>query len=108
MRCWTGNLLATKEGDLVFLDFGMMSTAPVVARYALIAHVVHLVNRDYLAMCEDYYELDFMDRSVDTTPIAPSLQDFFDEVLDKSSVSKINFKTIIDGLGDVLFEFPFR
>jgi hypothetical protein len=25
------------------------------ARYAIIAHVVHLVNRDYLAMCLDYY-----------------------------------------------------
>eukprot|EP00210_Caulerpa_lentillifera_P001158 g1114.t1 len=103
-----GNLLATQEGDLVFLDFGMMSTAPVTARYALIAHVVHLVNRDYLAMCQDYYELDFMDRSVDTTPIAPALANFFDDILDQSSVSKINFKTIIDGLGDVLFEFPFQ
>ena len=103
-----GNLLATKEGDLAFLDFGMMSTAPVTARYALIAHVVHLVNRDYLAMCQDYYELDFMDRSVDTGPIAPSLANFFDDILDNNTVSKINFKTIIDGLGDVLFEFPFR
>jgi len=103
-----GNLLATKEGDLAFLDFGMMSTAPVAARYALIAHVVHLVNRDYLAMCEDYYELDFMDKSVDTAPIAPALANFFDDILDNNTVSKINFKTIIDGLGDVLFEFPFR
>lgn len=25
------------------------------ARYAIIAHVVHLVNRDYTAMCYDYY-----------------------------------------------------
>ena len=25
------------------------------ARYAIIAHVVHLVNRDYAAMCRDYY-----------------------------------------------------
>ena len=25
------------------------------ARYAIISHVVHLVNRDYLAMCYDYY-----------------------------------------------------
>jgi len=74
-------LLATREGDLVYLDFGMMSTAPVAARYGIIAHVVHLVNRDYLAMCEDYYELDFMDRSVDTRPIAPALANFFDDVL---------------------------
>ena len=42
-----GNLLATTDGDLVYLDFGMMSEAPQSARYAIIEHVVHLVNRDY-------------------------------------------------------------
>ena len=31
-------------------------------------------------MCRDYYELDFMDRSIDTSPIAPELARFFDEV----------------------------
>lgn len=85
----------------------MMSNAPEYARYALIAHVVHLVNRDYDAMCMDYYDLEFMDKSVDTSPIAPALAAFFDNVLDKS-VSQLNFKAIVDGLGEVLFEFPFR
>ena len=42
-----GNLLATPEGDLAYLDYGMMSEAPPRARFALIAHIVHLVNRDY-------------------------------------------------------------
>ncbi len=43
------------------------------------------------AMCRDYYTLDFMDRSVDTSPIAPALAAFFDDVLDRS-VSQLNFK----------------
>ena len=47
MPCDRGNLLATRAGDLCYLDFGMMSEAPENARYAIIAHVVHLVNRDY-------------------------------------------------------------
>jgi aarF domain-containing kinase len=102
-----GNLLATKSGDLVYLDFGMMSEAPQQARFAIMAHVVHLVNRDYLAMCNDYYILDFMDPSVDTSPIAPALEAFFDDVLDQS-VAKLNFRSIVDGLGGVLFQYPFR
>jgi predicted unusual protein kinase regulating ubiquinone biosynthesis (AarF/ABC1/UbiB family) len=40
-----GNLLATRDGTLVYLDFGMMSEAPQYARYAIMSHVVHLVNR---------------------------------------------------------------
>jgi predicted unusual protein kinase regulating ubiquinone biosynthesis (AarF/ABC1/UbiB family) len=103
-----GNLLATKEGELCYLDFGMMSDAPQSARYAIINHVVHLVNRDYLAMCQDYYALDFIDRSVDTRPIAPALEEFFESGVLGSSVSDLNFKAIIDGLGDVLFAFPFQ
>lgn len=85
----------------------MMSEAPEYARYAIIAHVVHLVNRDYDAMCRDYYTLEFMDRSVDTSPIAPDLANFFDDVLE-DSVSKLNFKAIVDGLGGILFQYPFK
>ena len=85
----------------------MMSSAPLGARYAIIAHVVHLVNRDYEAMCRDYYHLDFMDPSVDTSPIAPALAAFFDDALG-ASVSQLNFRAIVDGLGNVLFQYPFR
>lgn len=102
-----GNLLATPEGRLCFLDFGMMSETPSTARYAIIEHVVHLVNRDYEAMAQDYYALDFIDRSVDVRPIVPALADFFDDVLD-ASVSELNFKTIVDGLGAVLYQYPFN
>lgn len=58
-------------------------------------------------MCRDYYTLDFVDSSVDTSPIAPELARFFDDVLD-SSVTKLNFKAIVDGLGGVLFQYPFQ
>lgn len=59
-----GNLLATPEVKLVFLDFGMMSETPEQARFAIIGHVVHLVNWDYEAMARDYYPLDFLSPAV--------------------------------------------
>ncbi|GKU88703.1 hypothetical protein SLEP1_g2933 [Rubroshorea leprosula] len=37
-----GNLLATPDGKLAFLDFGMMSETPEEARSAIIGHVVHM------------------------------------------------------------------
>lgn len=111
--------------------------------YAIIGHVVHLVNRDYEEMARDYYKcavgalplcllatllscllcfrvetgvfalsahgkslrhlrshsvgrLQFLDESVDVTPIVPALAAFFDDVLE-ASVSELNFKTITDG-----------
>ncbi|XP_004506473.1 protein ACTIVITY OF BC1 COMPLEX KINASE 3, chloroplastic-like [Cicer arietinum] len=102
-----GNLLATPEGKLAFLDFGMMSETPEEARYAIIGHVVHLVNRDYEAMAQDYYALDFLSRDVDVSPIVPALRNFFDDALNYT-VSELNFKTIVDGLGNVLYQYPFN
>lgn len=58
-------------------------------------------------MCRDYYELEFLAPEVDSRPIAPELARFFDEVLDRS-VSELNFRAIVDGLGEVLFKYPFR
>ncbi|KAH9698502.1 protein ACTIVITY OF BC1 COMPLEX KINASE 3 [Citrus sinensis] len=102
-----GNLLATPEGKLAFLDFGMMSETPEEARFAIIGHVVHMVNRDYEAMARDYYALDFLSPDVDVSPIVPALRNFFDDALN-SSVSELNFKTIVDGLGAVLYQYPFN
>jgi len=102
-----GNLLATPDGRLAFLDFGMMSEMPESARYAIIDHVVHLVNRDYVAMANDYYALEFLDESVDVSPIVPALEEFFDDVL-QATVEELNFKTITDGLGAVLYKYPFN
>ncbi|KAK9271262.1 hypothetical protein L1049_026852 [Liquidambar formosana] len=102
-----GNLLATPEGKLAFLDFGMMSETPEEARSAIIGHVVHMVNRDYEAMARDYYALDFLSPDVDVSPIVPALQNFFDDALN-STVSELNFKTLVDGLGAVLYQYPFN
>lgn len=102
-----GNLLATPEGKLAFLDFGMMSETPEEARFAIIGHVVHMVNRDYEAMARDYYALDFLSPDVDVTPIVPALRNFFDDALN-STVSELNFKTLVDGLGAVLYQYPFN
>ncbi|CAH9147998.1 unnamed protein product [Cuscuta epithymum] len=102
-----GNLLATPDGKLAFIDFGMMSETPEEARFAIIGHVVHMVNRDYEAMARDYYALDFLSPDIDVSPIVPALQNFFDDALN-STVSDLNFKTIVDGLGAVLYQYPFN
>ena len=80
----------------MYLDFGMMSSAPPSARTAILVHVAHLVGRQYAAMCRDYYALGFVDASVDTAPIAPALEAFFDDVL-SAEVSSLNFTKIVDG-----------
>lgn len=76
-----GNLLATPDGLLAFLDFGMMSEAPESAEYAIKGHIIHLVNRICHSMARDYNDLDFLSRDVEFPSIVSVLQSFFDDVL---------------------------
>ncbi len=102
-----GNLLAMYDGRLAYIDFGMMSTIQPHQRYGLIKAIVHLVNRDFVALAQDYVDLEFLDPDTDLTPIIPALEAVFAEALG-SSVAELNFKSITDRLSGVMYDFPFR
>ncbi len=102
-----GNLLATTDGKLAYLDFGMMSQVKDYQRYGLIEAVVHLVNRDFEGLAKDYVNLEFLTPDTDLTPIIPALAGVFNNALG-SSVAELNFKSITDELSQVMYEYPFR
>jgi predicted unusual protein kinase regulating ubiquinone biosynthesis (AarF/ABC1/UbiB family) len=102
-----GNLLATPEGKLAYLDFGMMSEVKPYQRYGLIEAVVHLVNRDFAGLAHDYVNLEFLTPETDLTPIIPALANVFSDALG-ASVAELNFKSITDQLSALMYEYPFR
>jgi predicted unusual protein kinase regulating ubiquinone biosynthesis (AarF/ABC1/UbiB family) len=102
-----GNLLAMPDGRLAYIDFGMMSTLEVRHRYGLLKAIVHLVNRDFAALAQDYVDLEFLTPETDLSPIIPALADVFAEAMG-ASVSEMNFKSITDKLSGVMYEYPFR
>ncbi|MBL1210602.1 AarF/ABC1/UbiB kinase family protein [Geminocystis sp. GBBB08] len=102
-----GNLLAMPDGRLAYLDFGMMSTILPYQRYGLIEAVVHLVNRDFEGLAQDYVKLDFLTPETDLKPIIPALANVFNNALG-ASVAELNFKKITDEMSAMMYEFPFR
>ena len=102
-----GNLLATPDGKLAYLDFGMMSEVKPYQRYGLIEAVVHLVNRDFAGLAHDYVNLEFLTPETDLTPIIPALANVFNDALG-ASVAELNFKSITDQLSALMYEYPFR
>lgn len=101
-----GNLLAMPDGRLAYLDFGMMSRIKPYQRYGLIEAVVHLVNRDFEALAEDYIKLDFLTPDTNLKPIIPALANVFGNALG-ASVAELNFKSITDQMSAMMYEFPF-
>jgi len=102
-----GNLLATPDGKLAYLDFGMMSEIKPYQRYGLIEAIVHLVNRDFEGLSRDYVKLDFLDPDTDLTPIVPAFARVFANA-EGASVADFNIKSITDDLSSLMYEFPFR
>jgi predicted unusual protein kinase regulating ubiquinone biosynthesis (AarF/ABC1/UbiB family) len=102
-----GNLLATPDGKLAYLDFGMMSNIQPYQRYGLIEAVVHLVNRDFESLAQDYVKLDFLTPTTDLAPIVPAFSEVFGNALG-ASVAELNFKSITDKMSEMMYEFPFR
>ena len=102
-----GNLLATTDGKLAYLDFGMMSEVKPYQRYGLIEAVVHMVNRDFEGLANDYVNLEFLTPDTDLTPIIPALSNVFGNALG-ASVAELNFKSITDQLSALMYEYPFR
>jgi predicted unusual protein kinase regulating ubiquinone biosynthesis (AarF/ABC1/UbiB family) len=102
-----GNLLAMPDGRLAYLDFGMMSQMEPYQRYGLIEAIVHLINRDFDSLANDYVKLEFLAPDVDLTPIIPAFSAVFSDAL-TSSVSEINIKTITDKLSELMYEYPFK
>ncbi|KAJ8612860.1 hypothetical protein CTAYLR_002033 [Chrysophaeum taylorii] len=102
-----GNLLATEDGRLCYLDFGMMSYLEENQRLSIIEAVVHLVNRDFDALADLYVRMGFIASDVDVRPIVDGLAAALPDVLD-ASVAELNVKNVVSRLGDVMYTFPFR
>ena len=107
-----GNLFALqgRSGDLGhvgYVDFGMMDSISDSDRLTLTGAVVHLINRDFVGLAEDFQNLGFLSPTSDLTPIVPALE----EVLGGSlgdSVGSFNFKAITDRFSELMFDYPFR
>lgn len=102
-----GNLLAMADGRLAYLDFGMMSQVKPQQRYGLIEAIVHMVNRDFEGLANDYVKLEFLTPDTDLSPIIPALAEVFNNVLG-ASVAELNFKSITDEFSALMYEYPFR
>ncbi|MBT9312349.1 ABC1 kinase family protein [Leptothoe kymatousa] len=102
-----GNLLVTDEGKLAYLDFGMMCTVESYQRYGLIEAIVHMVNRDFEGLANDYVKLEFLTPDTDLSPIIPALASVFNNALG-ATVAELNLKSITDEFSALMYEYPFR
>jgi aarF domain-containing kinase len=64
--------------------------------------------RDYDRIGDDFVNLDFIPRGVDTSPIVPALALVFEAALAGGGAKSINFQELAAALADITFKFPFK
>ena len=107
-----GNLFALqgRSGDMGhvgYVDFGMMDSISDRDRLTLTGAVVHLINRDFEGLAEDFQHLGFLSPTANLSPIIPALEEVLGGSLGES-VGSFNFKAITDRFSELMFDYPFR
>jgi predicted unusual protein kinase regulating ubiquinone biosynthesis (AarF/ABC1/UbiB family) len=102
-----GNLFATTDGRMAYIDFGMMDQLEEQTKETIASSVVQLINRDYQALANDFVKLGFLTPDTNIQPIIPALEKVLGEAIGQS-VGSFNFKTITDEFSELMYDYPFR
>jgi hypothetical protein len=92
---------------VAYVDFGMMDSISDADRLTLTGAVVHLINRDFRALAEDFAALGFLNPDTDRTPIIPALEEVLGGALGEN-VGSFNFKSVTDRFSELMYDYPFR
>jgi len=103
-----GNLLATPDGKLCILDYGLMCTVNRGQMDAMVSSIIHLANRDYERVVDDFIELDFLPHTVDKSAVIPVLGAVLDQALEGGGAKNVNFQSLSSELSQITFDFPFK
>ncbi len=107
-----GNMFALRGGDqkngnIAYVDFGMMDSISDFDRLTLIKAIVHLINNEFLLLAKDFQKLGFLSEDQDLELLVNPLKEVLGDSLGKE-VGNFNFKEITDKFSKLMYAYPFR
>jgi len=107
-----GNMFALgggdqKNGNIAYVDFGMMDSISDFDRLTLIKAIVHLINNEFLLLAKDFQKLGFLSEDQDLELLVNPLKEVLGDSLGKE-VGNFNFKEITDKFSQLMYDYPFR
>ena len=92
----TGNLLKVTSGPdagkLCLLDFGLVAEVPEPDREAMVSATIHLANRDWASLVDDFVALDFLPADCDRGVIIPVMDRVLSPYLAGGGAKAFNFQ----------------
>jgi ubiquinone biosynthesis protein len=102
-----GNLLVTNSGELVLLDFGMVSRIPNATRLAMINTVKAAYERDFELLAQATRKLGIITDSAPQDELTGLAEEIF-RIFDNEQLSASSMQELAFGVMDALKEYPFK
>ena len=102
-----GNLLVTPQGELVLLDFGMVSRIPNATRLAMINTVKAAYERDFESLIQATRKLGIVTDSAPQDELTALSEEIF-RIFDNDNLSATSMQELAFGVMGTLKEYPFK
>lgn len=102
-----GNLLVTEQGELVLLDYGMVSRIPNATRLAMINTVKAAYERDFELLVQATRKLGIITDSAPQDELTGLAEEIF-RIFDSDQLSASSMQELAFGVMDALKEYPFK
>lgn len=89
-----GNIFASPDGTIIYLDFGIMGRLDANLRKYLASLLFHLVKQDYYSMAQVHREMGLITKEVDIHEFEDALRDICEPVFGRT-LEQINMSELI-------------
>lgn len=102
-----GNLLISPEGELILVDFGMVSRIPKGMRQSMILAVKSAYERDFDALVNAIRKMGVLSEDVDVSQLSHITEGLFD-IFDSEKLDSRTMQDLAFGVLSVLRDQPFK
>lgn len=102
-----GNLRIMPDGRIGFFDFGMVGRISPALKRNLINAFLHVIQREYRALIDDFVEMGFLDPSADREALCAEMTPIIDTRFSEG-LSKVRFRKMLFDFSEVVWRYPFR
>lgn len=101
-----GNVLIRPDGEVVYIDFGMVDTLPADLQQVLVDLFIHLVHLNFDGFISDLIRLEFLPEAVDRARVLPIVEDIYTTQMGLTGKT-YSTREILDRVSQVMYDYPF-
>ncbi|XP_068652575.1 uncharacterized protein [Aristolochia californica] len=103
-----GNLRYIPEGQIGFLDFGLLCRMERKHQFAMLASILHIVNSDWASLVYDLTEMDVVRPGTNLRLIALELENTLGSVALKDGIPDVKFSRVLGKIWSLALKYHFR